>query len=84
VTLIGIIALMGGSCYDLSAGLARGSAIIAIGVVVAAGTVVGQQPQLQPPTAPRPATASIAGRVVDATTGKPIAGGLLVLRALAS
>jgi hypothetical protein len=57
---------MGGSCYDLSAGLARGSAIIAIGVVVAAGT------------------ASIAGRVVDATTGKPIAGGLLVLRALAS
>ena len=50
MTLIGIIALMGGSCYDLSAGLARGSAIIAIGVVVAAGTVVGQQPQLQPPT----------------------------------
>ena len=64
--------------------VARGRAIIPFGVVAAAGAVVGQHPQLQPPTAPRPATASIAGRVVDATTGKPIAGGLLVLRALAS
>ena len=58
------------------------AATIAIWVMAAAGTTLGQQPQPQTPVAP--ATASIAGRLTDGTTRQSIVGGLVVLRELAS
>ena len=70
---------MGGYRYDLS----RLAAIV-IWVAAATGTTLGQQPQPQTPGAPAPATASIVGRLLDATTGQPIVGGVVVLRELAS
>ena len=55
-------------------------AAIVIWVVPITGTTLPQRPQLQAPGAPAPATASITGRVLDATTGQPIGGGVVVLR----
>ena len=52
--------------------------------MAATGTTLGQQPQPRTPRAPAPATASIIGRLLDATTGQPIVGGVVVLRELAS
>ena len=72
---------MGGYRYDLSA---RRAAALAIWLVAATGATGGQEPQPQPPADLAPATASIAGRLLDATTGQPIVGGVFVLRALAS
>ena len=46
--------------------------------------LLGQQPQTLTPGPPAPATASIVGRLLDATTGQPIAGGVVVLREVAS
>ena len=74
---------MGGYRYDLSARLAHLAAGV-IWVVAATGTTLGQQPQPQTPGAPEPATASIVGRLLDATTGQPIVRGVVVLRELAS
>ncbi len=70
---------MGGYRYDLSC-----LAAIVIWVAAATGTTLGQQPQPQTPGAPAPDTASIVGRLLDATTGQPIVGGVVVLRELAS
>ena len=70
---------MGGHRYDFAARLVRLAAIV-IWVVSAAGSTRGQQPQPQTPGAPAPTTASIAGRLLDATTGEPIVGGVVVLR----
>ena len=50
--------------------------------MVTAGTTLGHQPQPQTPVAR--ATASIAGRLLDATTRQPIVGGVVVLRGPAS
>ena len=61
---IGIIGRMGGYRYDLSSLVA-----IVIWVAAATGTTLGQQPQPQTPGAPAPTTASIVGRLFDATTG---------------
>lgn len=72
---------MGGYRYDLSA---RRAAALAIWLVAATGATGGQEPQPQPPADLAPATASIAGRLLDATIGQPIVGGVFVLRALAS
>ena len=74
---------MGGDRHDLSARLARCGAII-IWVVAATGATLPQQPQPRTPGAQAPATASIAGRLLDATTGQPIGGGVVVLREFAS
>ena len=74
---------MGGDRHDLSARLARYGAII-IWVVAATGATLPQQPQPRTPGAQAPATASIAGRLLDATTGQPIGGGVVVLREFAS
>ncbi len=74
---------MGGDRYDLSARLARRGAIV-MWVVAATAATLGQHPQPQTPGAPAPATASIVGRLLDATTGQPIVGGVVVLRELAS
>ena len=46
--------------------------------------LVGQQPQPLTPAPIAPATASIVGRLLDATTGQPIARGVVVLREVAS
>ena len=72
---------MGGDRFARSDRLARAGAAIALCVVAATSITVGRQQQ---PRAPSPTTASIAGRLVDATTGQPIGGGVLVLRELAS
>ncbi|MCH7747496.1 MAG: carboxypeptidase regulatory-like domain-containing protein [Acidobacteria bacterium] len=72
---------MVGYCYDLSARLARLTAIV-IWIVATTGATLGQQPQPQTPRAP--ATASITGRLLDTTTGQPIVGGVVVLREVAS
>ena len=74
---------MGGPRYDLSARLARLAAIV-IWVVATTGIILGHQRQPQTPGAPAPATASIVGRLLDATTGQPIVWGVVVLRELAS
>ena len=55
---------------------------IAMWVVATTGATLGQQPQPETPAAP--ATASIAGRLIDAATGRPIVGGVVVLRELTS
>jgi hypothetical protein len=89
---------MGGSCYDLSARVAvhggshrllarRGAgsafcAFCAFFAIMSDVAVARQPPPSQTPAAPGLATASIAGRVIDATNGQPIVGGVLVLRAL--
>ena len=44
----------------------------------------GQQPPPETPGPPAPATGSIAGRLLDAATGQPIVGGVIVLREVAS
>ncbi len=68
---------MGGSRYDLSA-----LAAIVICVVATTAFTLGQQPQTR--GAPARPTASIVGRLLDATTGQPIVGGVVVLRELAT
>ena len=75
---------MGGSRYDLSARLARNGAAVALCVLLAVVATRGRQTQRQTPAGPTSGTASIAGRLIDATTGQPIVGAVLVLRELAS
>ena len=74
---------MGGCAYNLSARRAWCGTVMALCAVTAVGTTaLGPQPQT--PGALPPATASIAGRLLNATTGQPIIGGVVVLRELAS
>ena len=72
---------MGGYRYDLSARGACGCAAMALWIGAAPATALAQQP---PTPGQTPATASIAGRLLDAMTGQPIVGGLVVLREFAS
>ena len=60
----------------------RGLAALGIWVMVAAGTTLGLQPKPQTPVAR--ATASIAGRLLDAVTRQPIVGGVVELHELAT
>ena len=70
---------MAGYRHDLSV-LARGAAASAIWIGATSSAILGQQPQPPTSAAPASATASIAGRLIDATTGQPIVGGAVVLR----
>ena len=59
-------------------------ASVAICILAADGATLGQPQQPQTPASPASATASIAGRLLDAATRQPIVGGVVVLRALMS
>ena len=72
---------MVGYRYDLLTRLAR-HAVIVLWAVATTGATFG--PQQQPQTPGAPATASITGRLLDATSGQPIVGGVVVLREVAS
>ena len=74
---------MGGYGYNLSARQAWCGTVMALCVVTVVGATA-RGPQPKTPGAPPPATASIAGRLLDATTGQPLVGGVVVLRELAS